>query len=155
MDVVCPLIRYVMAYLTAPVETMNATAVCIAVLQTQSHSLSITYDHSTLWFIKKRGSTFVIITLEKLVWFLGHRLPMTYSRWNSGVPVRPSVRPQKLFSDFHLIWCVGRPRPDLRSRSRSRSFRSCENCTFLGLSPPPFWCGAQNWWLVAIVWDLN
>ena len=50
------------------------------------------------------------------------------------------------------------PRPDLRSRSRSRSrwqsFRSCKNCTFLGLFPPPFWRGAQNWWLVVIVYDL-
>ena len=43
------------------------------------------------------------------------------------------------------------PRPDLRSRSRSRSFRSCAKCTFLGLSPPPFWRGAQKWWLIMIV----
>jgi len=28
------------------------------------------------------------------------------------------------------------------------------NCTFLGLSPPPFSRGAQNWWLTLIVWDL-
>ena len=80
--------------------------------------------------------------------------------------VRPSVCPQKAFFDFHLIWCGGRPpplmctsviRPDLRSRSRSRSrtFRSCKNCTFLGLSPPPFWHRAQNWWLVETVWDLD
>jgi len=47
------------------------------------------------------------------------------------------------------------PRPDPRSRSRSRSFRSCENCTFLGLSPLPLSRGAQNWWLMLIVWDLN
>jgi len=46
------------------------------------------------------------------------------------------------------------PRPDPRSRSRSRSFWSSENCTFLGLSPPPFSRGAQNWWLVVIVWYL-
>jgi len=94
--------------------------------------------------------------------FLGHRLPMT-SRLELGC-VRPSVRTStKSFSDLHLIWYVGRPRPDmrinvtspnLRSRSRSRSFRSCENYTFLGLSPP-FWCGAQNWWLAVIVWDLD
>ena len=43
---------------------------------------------------------------------------MTY--WNSGVSVRPSVRPYvrtstKSFSDFHLIWCVGRPRPHMRT----------------------------------------
>jgi len=33
------------------------------------------------------------------------------------VSVRPSVRPyvQKSFSDFHLIWCVGRPRPHMRT----------------------------------------
>ena len=43
-------------------------------------------------------------------------------------------------------------RPDLRSRSRSH--RSCENCTCLGLSHPPFWRGDQNWWLMVIVWDL-
>jgi len=31
--------------------------------------------------------------------------------WNSGVSIRPSVCPQKVFfSDFDLIWCVGRPR---------------------------------------------
>jgi len=28
------------------------------------------------------------------------------------------------------------------------------NCTFLGLSPLPLLCGAQNWWLLVIVWDL-
>ena len=31
--------------------------------------------------------------------------------WNSGVSVRTSTS----FSDFHLIWCVGRPRPDVRT----------------------------------------
>jgi len=44
---------------------------------------------------------------------------------------------------------------DLRSRSRSRSFRSCEKCTFLCLSPPPFLRGAQKWWLAVIVWELD
>jgi len=34
---------------------------------------------------------------------------------NSGVSVRPYVRTStKSFSDFHLIWCVGRPRSDVR-----------------------------------------
>jgi len=38
-------------------------------------------------------------------------------------------------------------------RSRSLSFLSSGNCTFLlGLSPP-FWHGAQKWWLIMIVWD--
>jgi len=45
--------------------------------------------------------------------FLGHRLPMT-SRLELGC-VRPSVRTStKSFSDLHLIWYVGRPRPDMR-----------------------------------------
>jgi len=41
--------------------------------------------------------------------FLGHRLGDYLVDWNSGVSVRTSVRPQKVFTDFHLIWCVGRP----------------------------------------------
>jgi len=49
-----------------------------------------------------------------------------------------------------LIW----PWPDPRSRSRSLAFWSFENCTFLRLPPLPFWHGAQNWWLIRIVWDL-
>ena len=38
--------------------------------------------------------------------------------WNSGVSVRPYVRPyvhKNFFSDLHLIWCVVRPRPDVRT----------------------------------------
>jgi len=39
--------------------------------------------------------------------------------WNSGVSVRPNVCPYirstKSFSDFHLIWFVGRPRPDMHT----------------------------------------
>jgi len=54
--------------------------------------------------------------------------------------------------DLDQIYTTVWPRPDLRSRSRS--FWSCENCTFLGLSPP-LCHGAQNWWLVVIVWDLD
>jgi len=45
-------------------------------------------------------------------------------------------------------------RPDPRLSSRSLSFRSSENCTFLDLSPPPIWRWAQNWWLIMIIWDL-
>jgi len=92
------------------------------------------------------------------VWFLGHYQAMT-----SGVSVCPSVRKPSKFFWFpsNLVWvdldqiCVPVwPRPYLRSRSRS--FRSCENCTFLGLSTPPFWCEAQNyWWLVVIIRDLD
>jgi len=44
--------------------------------------------------------------------------------------------------------------PDPKSRSRLLSFWSSENCTILGLSPPPIWRGAENWWLIMIVWDL-
>jgi len=49
-----------------------------------------------------------------------------------------------------LIW----PWPDPRSRSGSQGFWISENCTFLGLSPPTFWRGAQNWQLIMIAWDL-
>jgi len=37
--------------------------------------------------------------------------------------------------------------------SRSLSFWSSENWTFLDLSPP-FWRGPRNWWLIMIIWDL-
>jgi len=48
--------------------------------------------------------------------FLGHRLGDDLVDWNSGVSVRPSVRTStKSFSDFHLIWCLGRPRPHMRT----------------------------------------
>jgi len=46
-----------------------------------------------------------------------------------------------------LIWPWHDP------RSRSRGFWISKNCTFLHLSSPPFWCGAQNWRLIMIVWD--
>jgi len=39
-----------------------------------------------------------------------------------------------------LIW----PWPDPRWRSRSLTFRSSENCTFLCLPPPLFWRGTHN-----------
>jgi len=42
--------------------------------------------------------------------FLGHRLgDDLIDLLFEVVSVRPSVRPQKVFSDFHVIWCVGRP----------------------------------------------
>ena len=49
-----------------------------------------------------------------------------------------------------LIW----PWPDPRSKSRSLTFSISTNCTFLRLSPLPFWYAAQNWWLITTVWDL-
>ena len=48
---------------------------------------------------------------------LGHRLgdDLVHVDWNSWC-VRTSVRTStKSFSDFHLIWCVGRPRPHMRT----------------------------------------
>ena len=36
--------------------------------------------------------------------------------WNSGVSVCTS---RTSFSDFYLIWCVGRPRPDMRTSMTS------------------------------------
>jgi len=71
----------------------------------------------------------------------------------------------KFFFDFDLIWCMGRPRPDMRTsvrafdqiqvKTKSRSLWISENRTFLDLSPPPFSHGAQNWWLTVIVLDLT
>jgi len=84
-------------------------------------------------------------------------------RWPNRLELSPYVhkkfRPFRsnfvcMWVDLHRMCVPVWPRPDLRSRSRSRSFQSCENCTFLGLSPLPFWRGAQNWWLILIVWDL-
>jgi len=90
--------------------------------------------------------------------------------WKLRVSVCPSVRPyvrtstKSFFSDFDLIWCVGRPRPHMRSSVTSNrstvkvkvtELPNCENCTFLGLSPPPFLRRAQNWWLMVIAWDLD
>jgi len=60
-----------------------------------------------------------------------------------------------MWVDLDHICAPTWPRPDLRSMSRSRSFWSCEKCTFLGLSHPPFSRGAQNWWLAVIVWVLD
>ena len=73
--------------------------------------------------------------------------------WNSR-SFCPSVRPstKKFFRFRSNLVCRKTStahahkydRSDPRSRSRLRSFCSSENCTFLRLSPPPFWRGAQN-----------
>jgi len=55
--------------------------------------------------------------------------------------------------DLDHIYTPVWPRFDLRSGSRSWTFRNCENCTFLRLSPLSFWRGAQNWGLIVIVLD--
>jgi len=77
--------------------------------------------------------------------------------------VRPSVRISDHKKYFDLIWCVGRPRPDMcTSVTLTRSKVKVQvtellistNCTFLCLPPPPFRCGAHNWWLIMILWDL-
>jgi len=44
--------------------------------------------------------------------------------------VRPSVRPQSFFSDFHLIWCVGRPRPDMHTSMTSTQCKVTELLKF-------------------------
>ena len=61
----------------------------------------------------------------------------------------------------HMVGCTGSPTRIvhvdmtlIRSKVKVRvtwllKFRQiAENCTFLGLSPPPFWRGAQNWCLI-------
>jgi len=65
---------------------------------------------------------------------------------DSGVSVCTSANS---FSNFVLIWCVGRPRPHMRTSMTSTRSKVkvkvkvmrlliFENCTFIGLSPPPF-----------------
>ena len=63
---------------------------------------------------------FLIFCSFLLFPFLGHRLGDDLVDWNSGVSVRPYVRTSvrtstKSFSDFHLIWCVDRPRSHMRT----------------------------------------
>jgi len=77
--------------------------------------------------------------------------------------VCPSVRTStKGFADFDLIWCVGRRRPGMRTSVTStrskvkvkvRKLPKLRKLHILGISPPPFWHGAQNSWLVVIAWD--
>ena len=67
---------------------------------------------------------------------VGHRLGDDLVDWNSGVSVRPSVRPSvctstKSFSDFNLIWYVGRPRPDMCTSVTSTRSRVKVNVTEL------------------------
>jgi len=75
-----------------------------------------------------------------------------YSNGHTSVVREATVRRLGMLVVVHVscIW----PWLDPRSRSMSRSLWICENCTFLGLYPPPVSCGPQNWWLVVIVWDL-
>jgi len=95
--------------------------------------------------------------------FLGHRLgDDLIDLLFEVVSVRPYVHKKFFRFPCNLVWvdlehiCTPVwPWPDLRSRSRSQSFRSCEKCTFLRLSPPPFLHGAQKWWLAVIVRDLD
>ena len=71
----------------------------------------------------------------------------------------------KSFSDFDLTWCVGRPRPDMRTSVTSTRSKvkvkvkvtelvSYENCTFLGLSAPIFTWSSKLMVGGDIVWDL-
>jgi len=64
--------------------------------------------------------------------------------------VRLSVH--KSFSNFDLIWCVGSPRPDMRTNVTSTRSKvkikvtellKFKNCTFLDLSRPPFLCSSK------------
>jgi len=78
--------------------------------------------------------------------------------WNSGLSVCPST---KGFSNFDVIWCVGRPQRDMHtSMTSTRSkVKVTEPLKFRKLhfsrsvSSLPFWRGAQNWWLIMITWD--
>jgi len=75
--------------------------------------------------------------------FLGHRLKL-------GEYVRASLCTSTIIcTDFDVIWCVGRPLPDMctsvtstRSKVKVTGLLKFQNCTFLGLSSLPFWHGA-------------
>ena len=65
------------------------------------------------------------------------------ARGNCGPPPSPLCHARRssdrlqtrgVWVDLDNICAPVWPRPDLRSRSRSRRFRSCKNCTFLGLA---------------------
>ena len=46
--------------------------------------------------------------------------PSDLINWNLGLSICPSIRPStESFSDFDLIWCVGRPRLDMRTSMTS------------------------------------
>jgi len=84
--------------------------------------------------------------------------------WNSGLSI-PSVRTSVHLFTKSLIWCVGRPRPDMcaivTSTQSKVNIKVTKFLMFQKLhfsrsisSPPLFWSVAQNWWLIVIIWDL-
>jgi len=82
--------------------------------------------------------------------------------WNSGTSVRLYIHTStKSFSDFHLIWCVGRPRPHMcTSVTSTRSkVKVTELPKLRKLHFSRSVCSAIlawiNWWLVVIAWDLD
>ena len=80
-----------------------------------------------------------------------HLLKISFSRITPA-NLNGSLSIEQQTSTKHAHQCTW-PRPDLRSRWGS--FWSSESCTFLGLYPPPFSRGAQNWRLAMIVWDVQ
>ena len=96
---------------------------------------------------------------------IGQALSSMYIRSSPGdvldlllevMSVRPYVH-KKFAFDFHLIWCVARPRPDMRTRVTSTRSKVKVKVTgllnfgklhFSRSIPPPFWGGARNRWYI-------
>jgi len=89
-------------------------------------------------------------------------------RWPSRLELR-CVRPYvhtatKSFSDFHVIWCVGRPWPHMHISVTSTQSKVKVKVTelpklrkvhFSRSISSAVLCGAQKWWLAVIVRDLD
>ena len=78
------------------------------------HMICIWWKHFSDWRVI--SFKYVWNWLLNIHSWLGHRLGDDLVDWNSGMSVRTST---KSFSDFHLIWCVGRSRPHMRTSMTS------------------------------------
>jgi len=104
-----------------------------------------------MFIVAKRSP--ISATAEHL---LGHRPSDGLINWNSGLSICPSTN----FSDFSIIWSVGRPWPDMHTsvtstRSKVKvkvtellKFRKLHFCRSISSA---IWHGAQNWWLIMTV----
>ena len=80
--------------------------------------------------------------------------------WNSGVSVRTYVH--KSFSDFDIIWCMGRLRPDMSTSMTSTQSKVMIKVTellnsrklrFYRSISSAILAWSQNWWMI-MIWDL-
>jgi len=116
-----------------------------------SSKLMVDHD-SSLQLIGARFSNFIF---KKAIMWVQTWLNVDITRISNGhisVLLEAAVTrlgmPVVLYVLRILMW----PWPD--PRSRSLTFWSSENCTFLRLPPPQFCRGDHNWRVITIVWDL-